>query len=226
MLVENPTKTKLMERMFISTNYGGLRKVIAKKREEKGICLLEKPEVELLYFNPDTLLFQLEEVDNADLFLVKDTSSLVNKRGEPIIVINIETDYLMHHSTCNHNNLFSLKHSYGQHEEDDKYYTKVFNIIFEKYNNKAEQIIEFLFGRAEIQIAYRQLYKSLTLAYIKEKGESDNSNEMAVVKNQLEILRKYFNGSPEIQMPGEGNPAEIYQFLETKHSTIEEKLFG
>lgn len=135
-----------MKRIFISTNYTKLDKVIDEKRNLKGIHLIAN--FDLLFFNHASQSFQTEPVIETDLFLVKDESTTPFN----LVSINPENDYLMHHNTIrNHTNEgFKGVHDKGMHEEGNKWYTGVFDRILDDDANKAERIIDFLFPSVEI----------------------------------------------------------------------------
>ena len=84
---------------------------------------------------------------------------------------------------------------------------------------------ELIIYKEEARKAYRQLYKSLTLAYIKRKNESNHSEEKVVIENVLTELNKFFQNDFEIQIPKEGSLDKLYEYLKSNHSVIEEKLF-
>lgn len=147
-----------MKRVFISTNYNKLQFIIGERRNELGINLLNSEDNHVLIFSEGTFkAYQANPTQVGYLFLVNDSSNLLNNSGNPIISINKEKDdYLMRHNTCNHEALFKKDniHRKGMHEEGDPFYGYVFNDVILNNNISADQkalkIIEFLFPTSEI----------------------------------------------------------------------------
>lgn len=143
----------MKKRIFISTNYDRLRRVIGDQRDNKGIQLLN--ENNLLYWNPNSKSFQINLLMDASIFLVRDEN--YGNNNTPIDTLeNIQiqqSDYLMRHSRYTHKiiDFGGRVNSKGQHEPRDPYYSKVFECILDdSINEKTEQIIEFLFPTSDI----------------------------------------------------------------------------
>lgn len=172
-----------MKRIFISTNYIKLEKVIDEKRNLKGINLINN--YDLLYFNKASQSFQAEPVIETDLFLVKDESTTPFN----LLTINPEKDYLMHHNTIrNHTNAgFKGVHDKGMHEENNKWYTGVFDIILDNEVSKAEHIIDFLFPTEEIVLGKKlDLLHSLLIPPI---DIAEANNKWADIEKTVQTAR-------------------------------------
>lgn len=231
-----------MAKIFISTDYHLLNKIIGERKDQKGISLLKTND--LIYFNDNLKTFQVEKIEDANLFLVKDIAN----SNQLSFAINKESDYLMRHSTCNHNSLFQRIHSKGEHEVKNPYYTRVFDIIFDDESNKANRIIEFLFDPTEIaytdsstskktiqevQDAYRNLYKKLTFDYLKYKNEGLNTIS-GDIRNELNIVSQYYgskssdeNVKSKLTTLKEVTTLEsFYHLLQEVHPDIEKILFA
>ena len=142
----------MKKRLFISTNYDRLRRVIGNQRENKGINLLN--ESYLLYWN-NINSFQINQLDDACIILVRD--EVYDNNNTPIDTLEniqiLQNDYLMRHSKYTHKiiDFEGRVNSGGQHEPQDPYYSKVFDYILDDLiSDKTEQIIEFLFPTTDI----------------------------------------------------------------------------
>jgi hypothetical protein len=187
-----------MKRIFISTNYDKLGKVIGDNQDEKGIKDLNNDEISLLYFNNSTFNFQTSLIENAILLLVKDTSTLIDSNKTPLVKINKDEDYLMGHSTCKHLELFEYTHTDGMHEQKDPFYTSVFKTIFDDSIQPADKVEEILkvLGFTEEQKTEKNEHES-KLNFLHHCLTKSGLNKDEVTNSEWAKLDEYKNLSSQ-----------------------------
>ncbi len=221
------------KRLFVTTSLPKIETMYSQDNYEN----------EMDYVNANLQSFpkEFEGSDGCKIILLEDTFTDWKSYS-----LEKQTDYILVHATSSENvksiieDFVSsgIKAIYGSHNLG-KPHDKVYRFLLSE-NKNFNQLIDELFPsvaivkpdgskaiiyKEEARKAYRQLYKSITLAYIKRKNESDHLEEKADIENTLQELDNFFQNDFEIQIPNEASPDEIYEYLTSNHSVIEGKLF-
>lgn len=193
-----------MNRVIISTNYKALAVNVIDPQTEShlGIENLSDDNA-TLYLNISSGKFDNIYIDT-NLILTKDK---VNNIPYDFRSLGItENDYLLHHSQPNNCGLGIFKNrAKGMHERHCELYPPVFKIIFDKTispENKADKIIEELFGKKRIEKLFRQKTDFLYSIYKGNKPENIQIPEIVKQASGIAELIQYFNDNPYLKEPG------------------------
>lgn len=221
------------KRLFVTTNYSKIETMYSQTGYEA--------EKEYAAANFKSLPRDFKDANGYKIICLED-----NFIDWAIYTLNKQYDFILYHTSSPENvksALNNLKNNGikiidGSHELGEPH-DKVFQFLLSG-DDDFNKIIDKLFPSVVITNhdgsqspiykqttceAYRTLYKSMTLACIKEKIGSDNSAEVSDIESQLDVIAKYFKDNSDVQLPTNGAPIEIYEFLINNHSKIEDQLF-
>lgn len=211
------------KRIYISTNFNRLRRVIGEQRNNRGINHLDNNF--LLSWNSINNCFEAGFNPDTDLFLLRDEA--YDENNNPIDTLGsttiLATDYLKRHSKYTHSiNQFEDRiHSKGQHEENDPIYTRIFELILRENIDIANKIIEFLFPSRE-----GILGKKLELLHTLLVPPVDLNINLKEWKELEEVVKKANEANLNIEINTEAWRKFVLEDINGKASEFNENPFS
>jgi hypothetical protein len=179
-----------MKRIFISTNYNQLKPLLKNHIQCYSIDNIK----DMNYVS----------IENGSIILIKDREISKDDKNKKVqidklpgqFIINKDSDYLLYHMETSENIKILFSHTErGRHDDsEDAKYNPVFKIVLSDSQNKAEQIIEYLFTSQKNEAKERQKTDFLYHIY---NGKTPDSFSKLKEISQIEIFKELYHGFNE-----------------------------